>query len=213
MGRPKASEGRDTRQEILDAALELFAENGFFGTGLRDIARAVGIRESAIYHHFPSKEALFEALVGPPEGMLDHVRALAEGPLPDELAPVFEKALSLAVERFATLKERKRFRLIMSDGMRLAVSGKMNLLERVGAPRAAVLRILSRLMEEGRLRKADPEHLALELIAPMMTWRALQALTPDHRFVTDYRSFIRQHVAHFLAAAAPDPPAKPARKK
>lgn len=63
MGRPRQTEARDTRQEVLDAALELFAEKGYFGASLRDIARAVGVRESALYHYFSSKEALFEELV------------------------------------------------------------------------------------------------------------------------------------------------------
>ncbi len=63
MGRPLRTEGRQTRQAILDAALKLFAENGYYGTSLRDIATAVGVRESALYHYFPGKEARFEALI------------------------------------------------------------------------------------------------------------------------------------------------------
>ena len=63
MGRPPNADGQRTRQAILDAALALFAEKGYYGTSLRDVARAVGIRESAIYNYFPGKEALFEALL------------------------------------------------------------------------------------------------------------------------------------------------------
>ena len=48
---------------ILDAALDLFAAKGFFGTSLRDVATAVGVRESALYNYFPGKHALFEALI------------------------------------------------------------------------------------------------------------------------------------------------------
>ena len=46
--RPVAGEARDTRREILDTALELFAEHGFHATSIRAIARAVGVRESAL---------------------------------------------------------------------------------------------------------------------------------------------------------------------
>ena len=63
MGRPARDEQRDTRKEILEAALDLFSQSGFAGTSMRQIARAVGVRESALYHHFPSKEAIFVDLV------------------------------------------------------------------------------------------------------------------------------------------------------
>ena len=62
MGRPIHADGRQTRQAILDAALELFADKGYFGTSLRDIAAVVGVRESALYNYFRGKEALFSAL-------------------------------------------------------------------------------------------------------------------------------------------------------
>ena len=42
---------------------ELFADKGYFGTSLRDVATAVGVRESALYNYFKSKEALFDALI------------------------------------------------------------------------------------------------------------------------------------------------------
>src|SRR3954471_6839617 len=63
MARPRKQDARDTRQEILDAALDLFAVGGFFGTSMRQIATEVGVRESALYHHFPSKEAILHGLL------------------------------------------------------------------------------------------------------------------------------------------------------
>jgi AcrR family transcriptional regulator len=51
------------RGEILDAALAVFAEKGYTGGSMRDIAARVGVSEPAIYRYFPGKEALFLALV------------------------------------------------------------------------------------------------------------------------------------------------------
>jgi TetR/AcrR family transcriptional regulator, repressor of fatR-cypB operon len=58
-GRP-ATGGR--REDILDAALGLFAERGFHGTAIPDIAAAAGVAAGTIYRHFVGKEALVNAL-------------------------------------------------------------------------------------------------------------------------------------------------------
>ena len=51
-------EGRSMREQILAAAVALFAEYGYHAAPLRDIARLAGIQAASIYHHFPSKQAL-----------------------------------------------------------------------------------------------------------------------------------------------------------
>ncbi|MDQ0464773.1 AcrR family transcriptional regulator [Caulobacter ginsengisoli] len=51
-----------TRGAILAAAGALFADAGFAATSVDDIARAAGVAKGAVYHHFPSKEAVFEAV-------------------------------------------------------------------------------------------------------------------------------------------------------
>ena len=51
----------ERREQILDAALRVFAEKGFAGASIRDIAKEVGVTEGLLYHYFESKEQLLNA--------------------------------------------------------------------------------------------------------------------------------------------------------
>lgn len=53
----------DNKQKLALSALELFAERGFAGTSIRDIANATGLSLSNIYHHFGNKEGLLLAIL------------------------------------------------------------------------------------------------------------------------------------------------------
>jgi len=66
-------EPSDTRTRILDAALELFSEQGFDGTTLQQIADRLGFTKAALYYHFRSKDDLLHALVGPAVTGLDEL--------------------------------------------------------------------------------------------------------------------------------------------
>ena len=65
MARTAGSSGPETRRRILSAAAELFAEQGFAGARMLDVATRLGISKSALYYHFASKEAMLEGLVEP----------------------------------------------------------------------------------------------------------------------------------------------------
>lgn len=66
-GRPRKQQpvrpGATARDEILDAAAELFTNNGFANTSTRAIADAVGIRQSSLYHHFATKNEILADLL------------------------------------------------------------------------------------------------------------------------------------------------------
>lgn len=58
-----SAEGASTATRILDAAESLFAQRGFAGVSVREIAGQVGLNQASIYNHFPSKQALYEAVL------------------------------------------------------------------------------------------------------------------------------------------------------
>jgi AcrR family transcriptional regulator len=66
-GRPRLSrplrEGATAREQILDAAAELFTTQGYATTSTRAVAESVGVRQASLYHHFATKEEVLEALL------------------------------------------------------------------------------------------------------------------------------------------------------
>lgn len=54
--------GHMKKSEILDKSLELFANQGYFGTSMDDIAKAVGIKKASLYSHYAGKESIFTAV-------------------------------------------------------------------------------------------------------------------------------------------------------
>ena len=66
----------DTRDRILETALDLFIEQGYDKTSLREVAERVGVTKAALYYHFSSKEDIIRTLVQP---LFDHLESLAAG--------------------------------------------------------------------------------------------------------------------------------------
>jgi AcrR family transcriptional regulator len=74
---PVAASAR--RREVALAALPVFLEHGYAGTSMATLARATGLHKSSLYHHFPSKEALFlAALTAEAAASLDAIEALVD---------------------------------------------------------------------------------------------------------------------------------------
>jgi AcrR family transcriptional regulator len=89
MSRTLGSTAHESRARILDAARALFAEKGYAGTSVRDIADALGFTKAALYYHFAGKADILLALVEPLLHDLDALseRAEREG-VPDREAAV-----------------------------------------------------------------------------------------------------------------------------
>jgi len=60
---PRRRKGELTAERILDVAEEIFAERGYAGATLRDVATRAGLRTPSLYNHFPSKESLYAAVL------------------------------------------------------------------------------------------------------------------------------------------------------
>ncbi len=69
-------QGPSTKQRVLDAALELFSRGGYDAVSMRDIAAAVGIKESSIYFHFRGKQAIQAELLEEFQGLANEALAM-----------------------------------------------------------------------------------------------------------------------------------------
>ena len=79
-----------SRRQVLDAALHLFSHQGFRATSVREVADRAGVSIGNVYHHFPDKEAIFQALLnelwdGVMSKRFPFRRALSRGHFPDNL--------------------------------------------------------------------------------------------------------------------------------
>ena len=102
-----------TRDRILRAALEVFAQKGYHRALVDDIVRVSGTSKGAVYHHFPNKEALFLALVADFAGRLAEAVAAAIGSAEGALGKV-EAALTAGLETFARHRELAQILLLES---------------------------------------------------------------------------------------------------
>ena len=215
MGRPVNANGERTRQAILDAGLQTFAEKGYFGSSLRDIATLVGVRESALYNYFSSKEALFHAILdAAAETREEQWAAFLAEPMGDARS-VLERLATRILEIFCEPQQQYLFLLMMSDGVRLAKQGKVDLVGRMTSGKAPFKGLIQQWISQGSLRPGDPDVLSMVFMSPLAAWRQLHAVDPANPVVANRAQFVRDHVDHFLqgaGSAAVRPPSPAPRK-
>jgi AcrR family transcriptional regulator len=68
----------DTRDRIREVAQQLFIEQGYDATSLREIAERLGFTKAALYYHFQSKEQILQALLEPADGLIQEFVARLE---------------------------------------------------------------------------------------------------------------------------------------
>jgi AcrR family transcriptional regulator len=155
--------------EILESAAALFAERGFAATSLQEVADALGLSRTALYHYIGSKEDLLNQLVKEmPSQTADALRAIRAR---KDLSPLerLTEAITDMTQRVAA--NPARFRLLLMSSSHLTPE----LRSRFREARVAVLEHLSAMIKEavsaGDIRPVHPD-LAAFAILGMCNWVA-----------------------------------------
>jgi len=172
-----------TKNRILDAALVMFAENGYKGTNLRDLAARLGLSKSALYKHYESKEAIWNALLDKMEayyaerfGSVDRLPDIpASG---DELLELTMRMISFTVHDPQIILTRKLLLTEQFHDERVCRLATKHFLEGTANIFAIVF---ERMMENGVLRRSDPAMLAFSFTTPVSALVHLCDREPDRQ--------------------------------
>ena len=170
----------DTKQRILDKALELFSARGYDAVSVGEIAEAVGIRAPSLYNHFPGKQAIFDAIMESTAAQYEadtdridiHVQdagqdipafvEITEVALFEKVRQIFSYSLhNEPISRFRRMMTIEQFR---SPELAALYSGRY--VDRVLAYHAGIFRAL---MASGEIAAEDPDTLAMLCVAPVLT--------------------------------------------
>jgi AcrR family transcriptional regulator len=186
-------------QEILDAALAVFAEKGFSAARMEDISRRAGVTKGTIYLYFESKEALFKALVRESlaptiQGVIARAEAY-EGPSRDLLILVlstmgsFIRTSDRVVLPKIVIAEAGNFPELVRFYREEIIDKGLGLLES----------IIARGIARGEFRNVEPAHVARLCIAPILLaafWRITFASLDPAPY--DYEGLISTHIDTLL---------------
>lgn len=160
---------KGTKERILTAALEMFSQNGYAGTNIRELTASLGLVKSSLYRHFKSKEEIWNTL-------LDEMTVYYEDRFgsPEHLPPVPESLEDL-------VSVTKRMAEITIRDEKIVMTRKLLTIEQFRDDRARDLatkhfltgltdmftHIFSKMIDRGLLRRDDPEMLAFTYTAPI----------------------------------------------
>lgn len=174
-------------QEILAAALTVFAERGYAATRLDDVARQAGVTKGTLYLYFPNKEELFKAVIR--ETLVPTLASIGAMGGADPIA-----TLLAAFERLADTPIGALPKLVLGEAANFPEIARFYLDEVVTPGLAAVRGMLRRQVRDGNFRKVDVDHAAYCVIGPLllaMLWK--HSLGPVAKRPLDVAALIRSH--------------------
>lgn len=199
----------NTKQQILEASLELFSVQGFEATSISQIADAVGIRKASLYSHFESKQAILDALV---EDVLRQygarsIFAAADG---EKAADSLPRTPDAAVQMILG-----QIRYILHDPS-VSRARKMLVIEQFRNPELAALltrqnytdvlqyftALVEQLSRQGVLREDDPEVMAAQLCLPVSVWINLCDREPERE--AEVIELVSRHIRQFFMLYQPE---------
>lgn len=197
----------DTRQKIIGKALELFAERGYDAVSVGEIAQAVGIKAPSLYNHYPSKQAIFDAIVESTAKRYEadtgkiniHVQNVSQdisvftGITEDAL---FEKVRQIFLYSLHNETIRNFRRMMTIEQFRspeLAGLYSKRYVERLVEYHAGIFRAL---IAAGEIREDDPDTLAMMYVAPVLTLIGVCDRQPEKE--NECLEKLRNHVCLFF---------------
>lgn len=172
-----------TKDKILDEALILFAENGYNGTNLRDLAARLGLSKSALYKHYESKEAIWNALL---DRMTDYYEERFGSTkhlpsLPKSLEELF--VMSMKMLEFTVYDERVILtrKLLLTEQFRDERVCKLATQYFIHSNKNIFTAIFRQMMGDKLIRMSNPEMLAFAFTAPITSLIQLCTREPDKK--------------------------------
>ena len=160
---------KDTRERILEAALEMFSQNGYAGTNIRELSASLGLVKSGIYKHFESKEAIWNALLdkmiayyAERFGSAEHLPPVPDSP--EELVSMTMRMVNFTVHDERIIMTRKVLTLEQFRDVRARELATKHFL--TGLTEMFTY-VFTGMMDKGLLRKDDPKTLAFAYTAPI----------------------------------------------
>ena len=186
-----------TKEKILDAALTLFAENGYNGTSVEQIAKAVGIKAPSLYKHFKGKEDILNVLIDSAEARYEEMFGSERniGKIPESREEFIEMTMGRIVFTMRDPVIRKTRMFLVQEQFRNQRTSEVTTRHQLDGIQGMFAKILRGMMDKGLVKEDDPVLLSAELTAPAVLQIAKSDRQPQCE--EDALKSIEKHLQHF----------------